>query len=141
MKKRLIIAGLICAVQIPPAAAVTKCVALGASTKCYTQSSGGGNWSASCTTSDTTVNISGVAMCSEDEATIGTSRNSLTISSSDGNYQCWCKMTSPAVSYWCYAGKSGSNTVGCISTCTTLCARQVANSLPFRSAMFVNLSD
>ena len=34
MRKHLIIAGIICAASIPPATAVTKCVALGSNTTC-----------------------------------------------------------------------------------------------------------
>ena len=140
MKKHLIIAGIICAASIPPAAAVTKCVALNSSTTC-TSSSGAydqSNWSATCGG----IEIQGVSFCGSQAggSTGKTSETVTTSSTSDDNRYCWCKMVSPAVSSWVFRN-SGVSAGGCAISCANSCAGGARAISTFRSALFSGLSD
>ncbi len=137
MKSKILIAGLICAAAIPPAAAVTKCVKLTSSTTCsdssyeFNQS----NWSATCGG----VSIQGLALCgSQDGGSIGATTDTVT-TGDNGNTHCWCKMVSPAVSRWVYDPR-GAIGGSCYQSCAANCARHVLYE-PFRSALFGSLSD
>ena len=140
MKKHLIIAGIICAASIPPAAAVTKCVALNSSTTCTSSSGAPGqsNWSATCGG----IEIQGVAFCgSRNGVFAGTkSENVTTGSTSDDNKYCWCKMVSPAVSRWVFH-PADTLAGSCAYSCAYLCAADAQGSASFRSALFSGLSD
>ena len=147
MKKQIIIiAGLVSVIMTPPASAVTKCVALNSSsTTCTsddTQYRGHTDWAATCTTNGVSTPISGIGICS---STKGASRHAtateLDMSSTvDENLNCWCKMTSPAVSRWVSGGSSGS-AGGCAQVCASFCALAVRDFAVFRSALFGSLSD
>ena len=138
MKKHLIIAGIICAVTIPPAAAVTKCVKLTSSTTCINPSAElrQSNWSATCGG----IEIQGVALCgSQNGGSPGKTSETVKISSiSDNNTHCWCKMVSPAVSSWVYRNMSSNN---CAYGCASSCAGYVQGLSAFRSGLFSGLSD
>ena len=138
MKKHLIIAGIICAVSIPPAYAVTKCVKLTTSTTCTNAYSAKSNWSVTCGG----VQIQGVAFCgSLDGDSVGTKSGSVTTSSnSDDNRHCWCKMVSPAVSAWVF-NSSGMFAGGCLLDCAYNCAVNAQSNPVFRSGLFSGLSD
>ncbi len=146
MKKHLLIAGLMCVAIIPPAAAVTKCVALNPNnTTCtYNQNFNTLDWSANCTANGKNVKITGVAGCSsqyggttgEASATISTSSNV------NDNKYCWCKMTSPAVSQWVYFYfYMGPSATSCAERCATDCSNALNGNVYFMNAMFNNLSD
>ena len=140
MKKHLIIAGIICAVTIPPAAAVTKCVALNSSTTCTYSSGAAGqsNWSARCGG----IVIHGVAFCgSQDGVEMGRKNVSVTISSTSAdNKYCWCRMFSPAFSLWVFSG-SYPSAGKCADRCAANCAEAVQYDPDFRPALFSGLSD
>ena len=140
MKKHLIIAGIICAASIPPAADVTKCVALNSSTTCtsYSGAVGQSNWSMTCGG----IEIQGVAFCgSQNGGSIGTKSETVTTSStSDNNKYCWCKMVSPAVSSWVF-GYSVAAAGFCVYNCASVCAARARNDFDFRSGLFSGLSD
>ena len=140
MKKHLIIVGIICAVTIPPAAAVTKCVKLTSSTTCtsYSGATGQSNWSATCGG----IEIQGVALCgSQNGGSSGTkSENVTTSSTSDDNKNCWCKMVSPAVSSWVY-GATPPDAGTCADKCANSCMGIAQHFPAFRSALFSGLSD
>ena len=137
MKKHLIIAGIICAASIPPAAAVTKCVKLTTSTTCTSASGGYGqsNWSATCGG----IEIQGVSFCgSQDGGQMGAiSENVTTSSTASDNKHCWCKMVSPAVSRWVYYSEFSE----CANNCVFYCSFGVRNGASIRSALFGSLSD
>ena len=140
MKKHLIIAGIICAVSIPPAYAVIKCVKLRPSTTC-TSFSGGyyrSNWSATCGG----IEIQGVVFCSSRNAgSVGTTTEEIVAASGDTeNRYCWCKMVSPAVSSWVYGGSFEKGTT-CTTQCAYHCAENSKDSSAFRSGLFSGLSD
>ncbi len=142
MKKYLIIAGIICAASIPPAAAVTKCVALNSSTTCTSSygARGQSNWSATCGG----IEIQGVAFCgSQNGGSEGVTTETVTTSStSDNNKYCWCKMVSPAVSSWVFLytrTSAGDCANGCAYNCAYY-ARSISGSA-IRSALFSGLSD
>ena len=142
MKTKIFITGAIfCAMAAAPAHAVVTCVALGSNTMCSSQGSGGGEFRSACTTNGIQVDVKGVIGCSEDEGSIGATQSGLTVSSGNLNYQCWCRMISPAVSSWVLAGKQGDNTGQCVSRCAAACAQKLESSTTFRSAMFSNLSE
>ena len=140
MKKHLIIAGIICAVTIPPAAAVTKCVKLTSSATCINPSAElrQSNWSATCGG----IEIQGIGLCgSKNGLGPGIPSGSVTTSSTpDDNIYCWCKMVSPAVSHWVFydADTPASN---CASICARYCAYDALRSSVFRTALFSGLSD
>ncbi len=144
MKKHLLIAGLICAIIIPPASAVTKCVKLSSSTTCSQVKPGTYvvDWTSNCTSSGTSVAISGISQCSSTSgSSVGQKATALKISGGTDDKYCWCKMVSPAVSSWVFFNNYGSASI-CASACAAYCANSVAaSSASFRSALFSNLSD
>ncbi len=146
MKKQIIIiAGLVSVIMTPPASAVTKCVALNSSTTCTsddTQYRGHTDWAATCTTNGVSTPISGIGICSSTE---GASRHAtateLDMSSTvDENLNCWCKMTSPAVSRWVFL-VSSSSAGDCAMGCAFSCAFNARVIASFRSTLFGSLSD
>ena len=145
MRKHLIIAGIICAASIPPATAVTKCVALGSNTTCSNNSglTGTTNWSATCKTSNgPSVPILGIGVCSNREGSDADTSAALNTSEDVTTHtHCWCRMTSPAVSDWVFA-YTFYNANDCAWQCAFYCAHSsLAASGAFRAAIFSNLSD
>ena len=146
MKKYLLIAGLVCTVIIPPAGAVTKCVELNSSTTCtsnYTAYYNKTDWAATCNTNGVSIPISGIGICSSTQGTQYQTAAELDRSSTlDENINCWCKMTSPAVSRWVYVS-TPTYADGCFKLCAYYCANtiRIQSSTSFRSALFSNLSD
>lgn len=144
MRKHLIIAGIICVASIPPATAVTKCVALNTGTTCSASGSlyYSTNWSANCKTNGQSVTILGVAACSNTKGSSnGQTVAALGLSDNlDDNDYCWCRMISPAVSNWVYYGQLNSGSE-CATRCSDLCRGVAMQYQSFRSAIFSNLSD
>ena len=148
MKKHLILAGVfsVAIVQSQPAMAVTKCVALNSrSTTClsdYSQYQYLTDWAATCTTNGVSTPISGIGICSsKDGGSMGATATELDISSTvDENLNCWCKMTSPAVSRWVFY-TSLMSAADCAWNCAYFCAHRVQSPEAFRAAMFGSLSD
>ena len=148
MKKHLLIAGLICMATIPPAMAVTKCVKLESNMTCTPNydSFSKLDWSLTCTTSNgKRISISGIAGCSNQRSNRGATSDIITTDntsyddySADNN--CWCKMTSPAVSQWVFHSWNTS-TNDCLYMCAYSCADALTNQIENMSAMFSNLSD
>ncbi len=140
MKKTgIVLFGIVGAVFANTASAVQKCVALTSSTTCtyvstaYNQS----NWSSNCGG----ISIQGVAFCGSKSGSIGDKSDAVTASStSDDNKYCWCKMVSPAVSYWVF-NNAGPSAGFCANSCAYYCANVPANSSAFRSALFTSLGD
>lgn len=144
MKKHLIIAGIICAVIIPPAGAVTKCVKLSSSTTCDTGDGTSGNvvFNAKCTTSGTSVDVQVIGTLSSTRGTReGEIKDSIketnSAPSSSNQMYCWCKMINPAVSKWVYTDSITDSSYNC----SAQCSRYLAFNDVFRTAMFSNLSD
>ncbi len=139
MKKHLIIVGIICAVTIPPAYAVTKCVKLTSSTTCTTSTSNGSNWYATCGG----IEIQGVAFCgSQNGGSEGVTTETVpTSSTSEDNRYCWCKMVSPAVSRWVFAYNGHGSAGHCADECSLYCAFIAEESEPGRAGLFSGLSD
>ena len=132
MKKHLIIAGIICSASIPPAYAVTKCVAFTASSSCTVSATSG--------SSNTDFNgrcggvpISGVAVCSSTGPTTPkTGTTQKTVNVSESGAFCFCKMTVPAVSDWTMAWYGGTCPAdGCVEKCST-----AFKSADFKQGMF-----
>ena len=143
MKKHLIIAGIICAATIPPAYAVTKCVKLSSSTTCSYVDPGDYvvDWTSNCTSSGTSVAISGISQCSSTSgSSTGQKATSLEISGGTDDKYCWCKMVSPAVSSWVFYYTYGSASF-CAYDCAYSCTYSAAGNAAFRSALFSGLSD
>lgn len=146
MKSKIIIAGLLCTIIAPPALAVTKCVALNnSSTTCtsdYSQYQGHTDWAATCTTNGASTPISGIGICSSTKggSTGGTATELDTSYDVNENHNCWCKMTSPAVSRWVF-NRSDLPASDCAQLCAYYCAIAVRDFASFRSAMFGSLSD
>ena len=137
MKKTLLIAGLVCVTIIPPAAAVTKCVALNSNTTCDTGDGTSGNVvvNATCTTNGTSVDVQIVGSLSSTRGTSEGETNSAP--SSSNRLYCWCKMISPAVSKWVYAYYTTNSS----DMCSATCSRYLSFNDDFRNALFSNLSD
>ena len=146
MKKHLILVGVITTVLTTTGAhAVTKCVALNSSTTCTSdpfQYEYHTDWAATCTTNGVSTPISGIGICSSTKGAsqYATATELDTLSISDENLNCWCKMTSPAVSRWVFYGSTASAGV-CARRCAYVCAFDVRNTAAFRSALFGSLSD
>ncbi len=147
MKLKIILAGLLCTIIAPHALAVTKCVALNSSTTCTSDFRSYYNktdWAATCTTNGVSTPISGIGICSSTEGgSEGATATELDVSYTAGeNVNCWCKMTSPAVSRWVFYFSSGSGeNASCAANCAASCANRVKNRADFRSALFGSLSD
>ena len=143
MKKHLIIAGIICAASISSASAVTKCVKLSSSTTCSYVNPGTYvvDWTSNCTSSGTSVAISGISQCSSTSgSSVGQKATALKISGGTDDKYCWCKMVSPAVSSWVFQDDGGSAS-NCAYNCAGICATRAAYNASFRSALFSGLSD
>lgn len=146
MKSKIIIAGLLCTIIAPPALAVTKCVALNSSsTTCtsdFLQYDYHTDWAATCTTNGVSTPISGIGICSSKKGAYryATATELDTSSTADENLNCWCKMTSPAVSRWVF-NISNTSAGYCAQNCARTCANTVRNTAAFRSALFGSLSD
>ena len=143
--KIIIIDAILCAITTTGAHAVTKCVALNDSTTCIsspTQYQYHTDWAATCTTNGVSTPISGIGICS---STMGTSTYATateldTSSTADANVNCWCRMTSPAVSRWVFTA-SAPSAGDCAQSCTAACAEHVQGAASCRSALFGSLSD
>ena len=126
-----------------PASAVTKCVKLSSSTTCSYVNPGTYvvDWTSNCTSSGTSVAISGISQCSSTSgSSVGQKATALKISGGTDDKYCWCKMVSPAVSSWVFHDARGSASL-CASSCAYICARSAAITAPFRSALFSGLGD
>ena len=126
-----------------PASAVTKCVKLSSSTTCSYVNPGTYvvDWTSNCTSSGTSVAISGISQCSSTSgSSVGQKATALKISGGTDDKYCWCKMVSPAVSSWVFrnAYVSASN---CANGCAYACAGSAAHGASFRSALFSGLGD
>ena len=145
--KKLLTLTAVGAILATPAMAVQKCVAFDASTTtcAATNLTGNADWSATCTTNDTSVPIKGIAMCSnqaEDRKYV-TSDAITTVSNtvdSTSNVNCWCKMVEPAVSSWVYIN-TYSSTSYCVFNCSALCASRAQTSSTYLSALFGSLAN
>ena len=145
MKKQIIIiAGLVSVIMTPPALAVTKCVALNSSTTCTYEDPGENiaDWTSTCTTNGISTPIKGIGICSANAGSaVGATATELEMSSTaDDNSNCWCKMTSPAVSRWVFDELLTSAGL-CARFCAHYCANDVRYNAAFRSALFGSLSD
>ena len=146
MKSKILIVGaILCAITTTNAHAVTKCVALNSSSTTCTYEDPGYNvvdWTSTCTTNGVSTPIKGIGICSANKGSaVGATATELEMSSTvDENLNCWCKMTSPAVSRWVFRA---SNTLGgnCARLCAYLCADGVQYFASIQSAMFGSLSD
>ena len=145
--KKLLTLTAVGAILAAPAVAVQKCVALDSSTATCTptvQRAGYADWTATCTTEETSVPIAGVAICSNLAGADGdTTTNPLkTVSSGTdtSNVHCWCKMVEPAVSSWVYASTSTSAPL-CTSSCSLYCATHILSTPEYRSAMLDSLAN
>lgn len=158
MKKTFIfgtITALLSTLSPAPADAVQKCVALNSATTCTVPgrlATGYSNWTLSCTTKSTTQTISGVMACSTTQgAMYGTSTNLAstrlsTATDPDTCYigdslNCWCKMTSPAVSLWVFSGLTYQTESECLYNCAAGCQTYLSNETSLLNAMFSTLSD
>ena len=148
MKSKILITGaMLCAITTTGAHAVTKCVALNSySTMCTsdeTQYLGHTDWAATCTTNGVSTPISGIGICSivtptsQYDAT-ATQLNTSSIVSDNKN--CWCRITSPAVSRWVFLS-SNTSAGDCAQACAYQCAEAIKRSQPFRYGLFGSLSD
>lgn len=126
-----------------PASAVTKCVKLSSSTRCSYVNPGDYvvDWTSNCTSSGTSVAISGISQCSSTSgSSVGQKATALKISGGTDDKYCWCKMVSPAVSSWVFSG-GFSSASACAGNCAYYCARSAALSASFPSALFSGLGD
>lgn len=113
--------------------ALHSCLKLNASTtpSVTTPASYTVNWTA---TSDGTA-ISGISHCSSSTGSISSTASALTISSTiaDNKY-CWCRILSPADSWWAYATAYASDTT-CYSGCAAACASTFQSNQTFRASL------
>lgn len=138
----LIVAGIMCVAAIPPASAVTKCVALNPSNTTWQSGSANGpDWDATCTTGGVNIAVRGISVCSSTEPS-GSVAMQLELSSNpEENKYCWCKMTSPAVSRWVPYHDTYASAQKCFQDCSGFCTRYTVISDTMRGWFFSNLSD
>lgn len=142
MKSYLYASIVIGALLTNPAAAATKCVALGSSTTCTTNSStgNGADWSATCNTNGTSVPVRGIAFCSNQSAS-GSGQSTITVSNdASKNTVCYCRVISPVVSQW-VAADAYSSGATCLTRCQLYCGSQLQNTASFRNSLLSNFSD
>ena len=77
--------------------------------------------------------VRGISACTNTSGSYGVANANLDVSESGLN--CWCKMTSPAVSLWVFHYSYGS-TSACASNCTSICGRYVQSDSAFRAGLF-----
>lgn len=126
-----------------PASAVTKCVKLSSSTTCSYVNPGTYvvDWTSNCTSSGTSVAISGISQCSSTSgSSVGQKATALKISGGTDDKYCWCKMVSPAVSSWVFHYGYGAAS-NCSHDCARSCASRAASYASFRYALFSGLGD
>ncbi|MBQ0013137.1 MAG: hypothetical protein KBS86_01010 [Proteobacteria bacterium] len=82
--------------------------------------------------------MTGSASCNEISGTANTANTALFSTASDVGPQCWCRMDTPAVSYWTYL-RSYSGASDCASGCTSACADAAKTSTAFRTGMFESI--
>ena len=144
--KKLLTLTAVGAVLITPAFSVQKCVALGdtASISCTaTEASDGDvNWSATCTTGAKTIPVKGIAICASTHLGGYYKSSSITTveGSDDEDKVCWCKMVSPAVSYYVQRYVFASHRT-CAYSCAEYCANGMVTETTFRNLFFTSLSD
>ena len=127
-----------------PASAVTKCVKLSSSTTCSYVNPGTYvvDWTSNCTSSGTSVAISGISQCSSTSgSSVGQKATALKISGGTDDKYCWCKMVSPAVSSWVFTHGANGSASSCANNCAHRCAYYAASNASFRSALFSGLGD
>lgn len=126
-----------------PASAVQKCVALDLDTTQCTASYASNHsteWSVDCTTDGVSVPITGIATCSRTAGSEeGEFVDTVEMPGSTGEWYCWCKMISPAVSPWVYY--SSMSYSFCWQKCAYYCAQRTAGTYWFREGLFSSLSN
>ena len=148
MKSKILIAGArLCAITTTGAHAVTKCVALNSSsttcTSSYSQYLEHTDWAATCTTNGVSTPIRGIGICSSTKGGTSTGATATELDTSydvNENHNCWCKMTSPAVSRWVF-NRSDLPAYECAGDCAYYCAIAVQDLASVRSGLFGSLSD
>ena len=129
-------------VTISPATAVSTCIPLTPDDSCSFSfvSYGGPDWESYC--AGTTATFIGVGICSSQTGTAtGTTSDTIETSATVAdNHNCWCKMTSPAVSRWVFV-YNNSNYFQCNQSCTSYCMSGLTQDFDFISAIFSNLTD
>ena len=146
MKSKILIVGaMLGTVVIEPAMAVTKCVALNSSTTCLFKNPGYNvaDWTSECTANGVSVLISGIGICSATEPDGYSVSDTVALeisSAADENQECWCKMTSPAVSSIWVHNSNGSGSF-CLKNCAYYCASMMRLNASFRARMFSALGD
>lgn len=126
--------------------AATKCIAMGASSKCektyndptgqnLTAEPGQSDWGASCNS----ISIHGIALCGSDTGlSTGSVVDSVTISGDvNVNKACFCKIVQPVVSQWVFA-ETRSTAGDCAWWCQNACAGKTidsANNANFHNAI------
>ena len=147
ISKLFLIAGaMLCAITTTGAHAVTECFALNSSSTTCTsdilQYDYHTDWAATCTTNGVSTPISGIGICSSTSgSSTGQTATELDTSSTvDENLNCWCKMTSPAVSRWVFS-RSTTSAGDCAWLCAHNCAGYIQVNAAVRSALFGSLSD
>ena len=133
-QKTLILPITACIISIPlPVFAVIKCVKLNPTAACSDGIGEGSrlDWSANCGGTQ----ISGIAVCAANSATIGTVRSTVTTSDkSNANKYCYCRMISPVTSKYVYYS-SNSSTDYCLTWCASGCQQAMTLNPDFASKM------
>ena len=91
--------------------------------------------------------IKGISFCSNINATVGTTKDKITVDSvtMSNNIYCWCRATSPYLSKWTYSTYFETNGyTGCYAYCSEACANRATGSGtydgPFRNVLINSMS-
>ena len=96
------------------------------------------DWNVSC---DTNVAIKGVGVCASLSGTDefseeGVISSNIWYDGSDLNSVCWCKIISPFVSHWTFAGYIYENYTYCQQGCAKTCAQLMKDNSTFRTNIY-----
>lgn len=115
-------------------AATVKCIYFNSNTACtYENPYDNATFNATCGG----INVKGIGYCSQQSGS-SMGSTSMDLTKTPGIY-CWCKMLSPAVSYWVYL-ESAMSEDQCWHTCSIDCAIRLGDSTSeYRRSMFLNI--
>ena len=142
--KKLLFLTAVGALLTAPAIAAQKCVVLDSNAEAISvdYKLRGTDWSVSFEN----VTVKGVAFCSSKACTADSISQKVSFGYSDfsNRCNCWCRMTSPAVSQWVWSGEqcpaSGvGGGVNCMASCAAMCASSFQYPGDFRNKMLSTL--
>lgn len=87
------------------------------------------------------ITINGIAHCGNQSGSVGTTRPSITFSTTaTDNKYCYCRTTSPFLSSWIYSA-SYTSAGNCNTSCVSSCASNFVSNATFRNAVIATMTE